>query len=1039
MADMIASQASAQAPALEIDPNSITIDAPVDQQSANQPGFMQQEYPTPSPTNDVDPSTVTLDSDTYGTPGQMAKTALEGGLRGIAGPIPDFVSKNLGIAKEEDILGRMKTNPILSGGAEAAGLIGGMLTGTGEGALLEHAGQAAAGLTEAGKAAETARATAKALGLTGSEAAKTVQLMTQEVPLLSKVGASTLKGATEMAIMSGSDEVSKEILNDPDTSATSAWTNIGLNAALGGATGGVLTGAISPLWNATVAPVLDRALSSVVNDVTGKLESGTTDPMLRPVFKKLASTLMGVSGEDIDDYLKYHSDILKAPEFEDVYQHTLDHIGQLNDAVSEGQISVADAQKAFDTQRQTMEQTFRERGASAQEAAQYAKYALKDAQTKYSSDIEQTAMDAAKHVTGSMESLRQKVIDGSSNAYQVLDNAKFAMGDAKNGIKLQGLTDKVEEMAKVLESQTTPEATAQAAKLREYGENVMKQHPTGIVSGPQAKAMIQGLDAISKWNYGASNFENGLSGQYKQLRFHLDDILKRAVPEYKTAMKPVAEDTALLSKLSKYGEESSAIRGVRGLRNPANYKIEKPLLEQLEKSVKTKFLHDIEPYANPEINAKLMKAMPEFAEAQKTAADLHILKDPATKAAMVEAINNSPERQALEQAQAGLESAKAARAELKGVTEANLQSAMKTVGKRGKNIAKEDILSKIPALNGKSIPEIMNLLRLKEAFEKNATRGSKHVNLFGGMMMSLFNAARFSGIEGFGVGALTGAAVDNFGPQMVRGVLDKYMEHFGNLSDMTKEGKLGATKKMLAHILGAPVPASGEGFKAGTDFISAQMKGDTMLRSAVKGMMVPGARILTESELSKIASQRDSTDRRLDKFDSNNGHMIAQNSDALNHYMAPHAAAAQRLVANQVNYLKSIKPRAYKPGPLDAEIEPSADQIDRYNNAKDIANNPLVVLQKVKDGTIQITDMQDLQGLAPALQPKISKMIMEEIAKNTGKNETIPYETRMGMSLFMGTPLDATMQPQNIIAAQPQPKPMPQQQPPGKTKKGHLL
>jgi hypothetical protein len=997
---------------------------------------MQQEYPTPSSHNDVDPNTVTLDSDTYGTPEQKAKTILEGAARGVAGPIPDFVSKNLGIAKEEDILGRMKTNPILSGTSEAAGLVGGMFTGTGEGALIEHAGQAMTGLTEAGRAAQTAAATAKALGLTGEEAAKTISLMTQEVPLLSKVGASTLKGATEMAIMSGSDEISKEVLNDPDTSATSAWTNIGLNAALGGLTGGVLTGAISPLWKATTGPLLDRAVSSVVNDITGKLESGTTDPMLRPVFKKLASTLMGVSEEDIDGYLKYHADVLKAPEFEDVYQHTLDHVGKLNDEVAAGQMSVAEAQKAFEAQKQTMEQTFRERGASAQEAASFAKYALKDAQTKLATDLEQNAMDAAKHVTGSMESLRQKVIDGSSNAYKVLDDAKFAMGDAKNGIKLQGLTDKVEEMAKALESQTTPEATAQAAKLREYAENVMTQHPTGVVSGPQAKSMIQGLDSISKWNYGASNFENGLSGQYKQLRFHLDDILKRAVPEYKAAMKPVAEDTGLLAKLSKYGEEASAIRGVRGLKNPANYKIEKPLLEQLEKSVKTKFLHDIEPYANPEMTEKLKKMLPEFEEAQKTASDLHTLKDPATKAAMVEAINNSPERQAVEQAQAGLEKAKVARAELKGVTEANLQSALKTVGKSGKNIAKEEVLSKIPALNGKTVPEIMNLLRLKEAFEKNATRGSKHVNLFGGLMSGLFSAMRFGGMEGFGVGALAGAGVDNFGPQMVRGALDKYMEHFGNLSEMSSEGKLGAAKKMLGHILGAPVPASGEGFKAGTDFIAAQMKGDAALRSAVKGMMVPGARVLTESELTKIASQRDSTDKRLDKFDSNNGHMVAQNSDALNHYMAPHAAAAQKLVANQVNYLKSIKPRAYKPGPLDAEIEPSADQVDRYNNAKDIANNPLVVLQKVKDGTIQITDMQDLMGLAPALQPKVSKLIMEEIAKNTGKNESIPYETRMGMSLFMGTPLDATMQPQNIIAAQPQPKPMPQQQPPGKTKRG---
>jgi hypothetical protein len=53
---------------------------------------------------------------------------------------------------------------------------------------------------------------------------------------------------------------------------------------------------------------------------------------------------------------------------------------------------------------------------------------------------------------------------------------------------------------------------------------------------------------------------------------------------------------------------------------------------------------------------------------------------------------------------------------------------------------------------------------------------------------------------------------------------------------------------------------------------------------------------------------------------------------------------------------------------------------------------------------------------------------MNSMVNHLSKDNTIPYKTRLGISLFMGQPLDSSMKPMSILASQPQP---PQQIPGG--------
>lgn len=101
-------------------------------------------------------------------------------------------------------------------------------------------------------------------------------------------------------------------------------------------------------------------------------------------------------------------------------------------------------------------------------------------------------------------------------------------------------------------------------------------------------------------------------------------------------------------------------------------------------------------------------------------------------------------------------------------------------------------------------------------------------------------------------------------------------------------------------------------------------------------------------------------------------------------------------------------------------------EIARYNKALDIAQNPTIVLQKVKDGTLQPSDIADLHGMYPDLYKSMSAKLSNAMQSHHADEEPIPYKTKMGMSLFLGQPLDVSMRPESIQAAQPIPS-QPQQ------------
>lgn len=134
-----------------------------------------------------------------------------------------------------------------------------------------------------------------------------------------------------------------------------------------------------------------------------------------------------------------------------------------------------------------------------------------------------------------------------------------------------------------------------------------------------------------------------------------------------------------------------------------------------------------------------------------------------------------------------------------------------------------------------------------------------------------------------------------------------------------------------------------------------------------------------------------------------------------------HGAQLAAKAGTAVNYLNSLKPAASKPGPLDSLMPPDRIAEGHYDRHLSIAQNPMLILQHLKDGTLRPDDMMTLHTLYPGLSKSMGEKAFEEILKAKEKGVEIPYKQKQGLSTLLGQDLDSSMTPasrQAIINSQ---------------------
>jgi hypothetical protein len=223
-------------------------------------------------------------------------------------------------------------------------------------------------------------------------------------------------------------------------------------------------------------------------------------------------------------------------------------------------------------------------------------------------------------------------------------------------------------------------------------------------------------------------------------------------------------------------------------------------------------------------------------------------------------------------------------------------------------------------------------------------------------------------------------------------------------------------------------PVSAEGFKAATDFSVAAAKGVKLLNQGTKAVFKAGSEVLP-SALYPTKEDRDKLDERLQEYQKTPQTLMdARSKSQINKYLPAHDDALNSTIGLAVQYLNSLRPSKDKQSPLDSEPVMSSTQKATYNNALDLANQPLTILDKIKSGSVTPADIQVVSTIYPALMQSLKTKLTSEMINAVDNKEPIAYKTRMALSAFMGQPLDSTMQAMSIIAAQPvPPQPTPQQ------------
>lgn len=210
--------------------------------------------------------------------------------------------------------------------------------------------------------------------------------------------------------------------------------------------------------------------------------------------------------------------------------------------------------------------------------------------------------------------------------------------------------------------------------------------------------------------------------------------------------------------------------------------------------------------------------------------------------------------------------------------------------------------------------------------------------------------------------------------------------------------------------------ASGEALKAAATYGMSVVRGAQLTAKAADAVF-DNAKEVLPSHLIASNKDIDKLDERVKDLGLKPAELIDAGG-AVGHYLPQHSVALGQTLSGAVNYLNSQRPSVFKASPLDKEIPPTAAQKSAYDRTLKIAQQPLTVMQHIKDGVLTSKDVQDFGALYPDLYKSMRSKMYGSMVAHVAAGGTVPYSTRMGVSLFLGNPVDSTLTPEAIQAAQ---------------------
>lgn len=198
------------------------------------------------------------------------------------------------------------------------------------------------------------------------------------------------------------------------------------------------------------------------------------------------------------------------------------------------------------------------------------------------------------------------------------------------------------------------------------------------------------------------------------------------------------------------------------------------------------------------------------------------------------------------------------------------------------------------------------------------------------------------------------------------------------------------------------------------ELAKATVTGDKLMNKTLKSFF-SSAQENGPAAAIPLLAHRETLRKLIDAAAQNPSKLLGLNdNNPMPEYAQSYAATAQRAV----QYLSSLKPNVDPKSPLDSKRSVSPAETAAYNRALDIAQQPLSVLTRMKQGTLTSADITTIKTIYPNLYNTLVQRVMAQVVEKTSKGEAIPYAHRLQLSLFVGQPLDSTMTGSAIMSAQ---------------------
>lgn len=249
-----------------------------------------------------------------------------------------------------------------------------------------------------------------------------------------------------------------------------------------------------------------------------------------------------------------------------------------------------------------------------------------------------------------------------------------------------------------------------------------------------------------------------------------------------------------------------------------------------------------------------------------------------------------------------------------------------------------------------------------------------------------------------------------------------------SLSNHPLVGSVGKTRtKPIMDRLAGPLASKDvhpQSFRSAADFYDSSQSGNDKIHSKISNILNSKSEKHIPDE-----AQRESLKAKLAEY-AEDPKKLLDIGGSLGHYLPAHAAQTAESAMSAIGYLNSIKPKPQQPGVLDPVMKATKIDEQKYNRALDIANDPTLVIQHAKDGTITMDDMTALTAMYPNLSKSIMNKATEQLIENNTKHDDLTYAQKRSLSILLNQPVMFSQTPYAMQAimqanagAQDQPQP----------------